>query len=255
MKRSLPLVAAVAATLLGAVVMAPSATAITNPAANPHKITVQGDDGKTYVDGQDTLPGYDDEECTYIPGAWFDFANDRVHYADGRSIPWTEWDRATGYEAWLKKQSGQKGGGSGPKPGTTSKPSNSGGGSSSTSGSKAKGGSASEDAPRGAAAEPAKNDGPTQTTASTAPAAETGPTSAPEESPTAGATGPTDPGAPTGAALAGEVGGGDTALSASGGGSESSAGVLVLVALALLGGLAVAGRGLVTRFTRRESVS
>src|SRR6188768_562221 len=77
---------------------------VTNPADNPHEISVKGDDGKTYTDGQDTLPGYDDYECTYIPGAWFDFANNEVHYADGQTIHWTEWERATGYAAWLKKQ-------------------------------------------------------------------------------------------------------------------------------------------------------
>lgn len=80
------------------------ALAVTNPADNPHPITVTGDDGNTYVDGQDTLPGYDDEECTYIPGAYFDFAANRVRYADGQSIPWTEWDRASGYQDWLAKQ-------------------------------------------------------------------------------------------------------------------------------------------------------
>ena len=78
-----------------------SALAVTNPADNPSPITVTGDDGNTYHDGADTLPGYDDEECTYIPGAWFDFANNRVRYADGQSISWTEWDRASGYSEWL----------------------------------------------------------------------------------------------------------------------------------------------------------
>lgn len=101
------LLAAAAATLtLGAaaVGLAPAAHAgVTNPAEHPSPITVKGDDGKTYTDGQDTLPGYDDVECTYIPGAWFDFDNDRVRYADGQSIPWTEWDRATGYDAWKAK--------------------------------------------------------------------------------------------------------------------------------------------------------
>lgn len=81
-----------------------AANAVTNPADNPHPITVTGDDGNTYHDGADTLPGYDDEECTYIPGAWFDFANNRVRYADGQSIPWTEWDRASGYREWLANQ-------------------------------------------------------------------------------------------------------------------------------------------------------
>jgi hypothetical protein len=83
------------------VIPAWSALAVTNPAVNPSPITVTGDDGNTYHDGADTLPGYDDEECTYIPGAWFDFANNRVRYADGQSIPWTEWDRASGYNEWL----------------------------------------------------------------------------------------------------------------------------------------------------------
>jgi hypothetical protein len=89
----------------------PAHAAVTNPADNPVPITVTGDDGNTYVDGQDTLPGFDDIACTYIPGAWFDFANNRVHYADGQSIPWTEWDRATGYEAWLAAQSAPPSGG------------------------------------------------------------------------------------------------------------------------------------------------
>jgi hypothetical protein len=81
-----------------------SASAVTNPAANPHPITVTGDDGNIYHDGLDTLPGYDDEECTYIPGAYFDFAKNLVHYADGKSIPWTEWDRASGYKVWQTSQ-------------------------------------------------------------------------------------------------------------------------------------------------------
>jgi hypothetical protein len=93
--------------------IAPAASAdVTNPADNPHKITVTGDDGQTYTDGQDTLPGYDDYECTYIPGAWFDFAKNRVYYADGQWIPWTEWDRATGYKEWLAKQDSGSSGGS-----------------------------------------------------------------------------------------------------------------------------------------------
>ena len=81
-----------------------AANAVTNPADNPHPITVTGDDGNTYHDGADTLPGYDDEECTYIPGAYFDFAANRVRYADGQSIPWTEWDRASGYREWVAEQ-------------------------------------------------------------------------------------------------------------------------------------------------------
>ena len=98
-----------AAAVLGAalvVIPAWSASAVTNPAANPSPITVTGDDGNVYHDGLDTLPGYDDEECTYIPGAYFDFAKNLVHYADGKSIRWTEWDRASGYRAWLTSQKG-----------------------------------------------------------------------------------------------------------------------------------------------------
>lgn len=106
MKR--PLAALTTAALLGLALAAPLApaahAAVTNPADNPHPITVKGDDGRTYTDGEDTLPGYDDVECTYIPGAWFDFDNNRVHYADGQSIPWTEWERASGYDEWKAKQ-------------------------------------------------------------------------------------------------------------------------------------------------------
>lgn len=91
--------------VLAGVALAPAAHAdVTNPADNPYPITVTGDDGLTYTDGQDTLPGYDDTACTYIPGAWFDFANNRVRYPDGQSIPWTEWDRASGYKDWKAKQ-------------------------------------------------------------------------------------------------------------------------------------------------------
>ena len=86
------------------VIPAWSALAVTNPADNPSPITVTGDDGNTYHDGADTLPGYDDEECTYIPGAWFDFANNKVHYADGQWIHWTEWSRASGYSQWLENK-------------------------------------------------------------------------------------------------------------------------------------------------------
>lgn len=94
--------------LAGSVLLAPTAHAITNPASNPHPIVVKGDDGRTYEDGRDTLPGYDDEECSYIPGAWFDFDNNRVNYADGQSIPWTEWERIPGYKQWQAKQQEKK---------------------------------------------------------------------------------------------------------------------------------------------------
>ncbi len=99
--RTLGAVAIVVGSVAG---QATAAFAVTNPADNPHPITVKGDDGNAYVDGQDTLPGFDDEECTYIPGAYFDFAHNLVHYADGQSIPWTEWDRASGYQDWLAKK-------------------------------------------------------------------------------------------------------------------------------------------------------
>lgn len=110
MTRARTLVISTAILATAGMVMAPAAYAsITNPANNPHRIVVQGDDGNTYVDGQDTLPGYDDIECTFIPGAWFDFDNNRVYYADGQSIPWTEWDRIAGYDKWLKaKQASQQ---------------------------------------------------------------------------------------------------------------------------------------------------
>lgn len=124
MNRALSSALAAAGLVLATLALAPSADAVTNPADNPHKITVKGDDGNTYVDGQDTLPGYDDDECTYIPGAYFDFDNNRVRYADGQSIPWTEWDRATGYKEWLaNKNKPASGGSSTPKPtsGTTKK--------------------------------------------------------------------------------------------------------------------------------------
>ena len=107
--------------LIGSWGIASPALAVTNPADNPRPITVKGDDGKTYTDGQDTLPGFDDEECTYIPGAYFDFDNNRVYYADGQSIPWTEWDRTAGYQDWLKKKnSGSSGSGSGSGSGSSS---------------------------------------------------------------------------------------------------------------------------------------
>lgn len=114
------LLSAAGLAVLGTLAIAQPAVAITNPADNPQKIVVKGDDGQTYVDGQDTLPGYDDDACTYIPGAWFDFDNNRVHFADGQSIPWTEWDRTAGYQEWLKKKSGSGSSGSGSGSGSTS---------------------------------------------------------------------------------------------------------------------------------------
>lgn len=103
-RKSSKVVSAAALAAALAVLPAWSASAVTNPAANPYPVTVTGDDGNVYHDGLDTLPGYDDEECTYIPGAYFDFAKNLVHYADGKSVPWTEWDRASGYKVWLTNQ-------------------------------------------------------------------------------------------------------------------------------------------------------
>jgi hypothetical protein len=103
-RKSSKVVSAAALAAALAVLPAWSASAVTNPAANPYPVTVTGDDGNVYHDGLDTLPGYDDEECTYIPGAYFDFSKNLVHYADGKSIPWTEWDRASGYKVWLTNQ-------------------------------------------------------------------------------------------------------------------------------------------------------
>lgn len=145
MKRTILTLTAAALVSLG---VAPAAQAVTNPADNPRPITVKGDDGKTYHDGEDTLPGYDDEACTYIPGAWFDFDNNRVRYADGQSIPWTEWDRATGYKDWLAKKGGtsatKPSTGSSTSPSATSKPKSSGG---TTKGGTTKGGTTKQKAP------------------------------------------------------------------------------------------------------------
>ncbi len=116
-RKSSKVVSAAALAAALAVLPAWSASAVTNPASYPYPITVTGDDGNVYHDGLDTLPGYDDEECTYIPGAYFDFAKNLVHYADGKSIPWTEWDRASGYKVWLTSQKGSTS-----KPTTTSSP-------------------------------------------------------------------------------------------------------------------------------------
>jgi len=134
---------AVGLALLASWGVAAPASAITNPADNPRKIVVTGDDGQSYVDGQDTLPGYDDEACTYIPGAWFDFTNNRVHYADGQSIPWTEWDRASGYQEWLKSsKSSDSGTKTGSSSGSSTKtPSKSTGTKTTTSGDSSKKGS------------------------------------------------------------------------------------------------------------------
>lgn len=116
--------------LAGALVAPAAVASVTNPADNPRKIVVIGSDGEEYTDGLDTLPGFDDYACTFIPGAYYDFANNRVHYADGQSIPWTEWERIAGYKTWLDKQKskdsskdeGGSTGGTKPAPKPTSKP-------------------------------------------------------------------------------------------------------------------------------------
>lgn len=215
--------AAVAALL----VAAPAYADVTNPANNPHKITVTGDDGKTYVDGQDTLPGFDDEACTYIPGAWFDFDNNRVRYADGQSIPWTEWDRATGYQDWLAKKNASSGStgttGTGAQPVTTSgtsgaqKPASSG----STSGNAANGSGTS--APAAA---------PSVSAAPTASAAPTIEVFAASEEPSADASPSASPSAE---ALAASPGSGTS------NGSGSAAGLAILAVLFGVGGAAFGG--------------
>ena len=90
--------------------VAPAAHAqgVTNPAEHPAPITVTID-GQTYHDGQDTLPGYDDEACTPIPNVQYDFASDEIQYysADGellKTAHWTEWSRISSYETWKEQQ-------------------------------------------------------------------------------------------------------------------------------------------------------
>jgi hypothetical protein len=260
--------------MLTAFALAPSAQAgVTNPADNPHPITVKGDDGKTYTDGQDTLPGYDDEECTYIPGAYFDFDNNRVRYADGQSIPWTEWERATGYKDWLAKNSGPK-----PSSSSTPKPSSS---------STPKPGGASTPKPGGASTpKPGSSSTPkpsstTTKSSSTAKSSTTEPsagaTATDEATAAAGPTSPTDgataaAGAKTGTGAqatpsdpaAGEVD--EVALAAGASGSSQaskgatdpssgtgSAGLLILGGLAGVGLLTFAGYSVFGRRSRRAT--
>ena len=42
---------------------------------------------QTYTDGKDTLPGYDDQLCTPIPGVQYDFAANEIQYYDGGGEP------------------------------------------------------------------------------------------------------------------------------------------------------------------------
>lgn len=90
--------------------IAPAAQAqgITNPAAHPNPVTVVID-GQSFSDGRDTLPGYDDEACTPIPGVQYDFAENLILYYDGdgkllKTAKWTEWSRISSYEQWVKDQ-------------------------------------------------------------------------------------------------------------------------------------------------------
>jgi hypothetical protein len=202
----------------GVAAAVPAHAAVTNPADNPVPITVTGDDGNTYVDGQDTLPGFDDLARTYIPGAWFDFAGDRAHHADGQSIPWTEWDRATGYEAWLAAQSAPPSGGA-----TT--PANA--------------STTSQKSGTGAAAGTASGAGATPTASPTTSAD-------PSEAPTALADGAS----PTASASTSDVVLGASDSGPGGGSSTSIAGLAILGVLFGLGGLAF---GLYTFFRPRLS--
>ncbi|RNL63089.1 hypothetical protein EFK50_15365 [Nocardioides marmoriginsengisoli] len=238
MKRVIPAALAATVLALATLALAPSAQAITNPADNPHPITVKGDDGQTYTDGEDTLPGYDDEACTYIPGAYFDFDNNRVRYADGQSIPWTEWDRATGYKQWLAKKNGGSTGGSTPKPpksSSTPKPS----GTSKPSGTKSpttKGGSSATGSTTGSTpdAGTGATAGATPTDGSTPDAQAKG--AAPEA--TDGATDGSIDGATDGATDEVTLAAGSSGDSSSAKQGGSGAGLLIL------GGLA--GAGLIT---------
>jgi len=95
--------------------------AISNPAAHPNKITVVVD-GAEYTDGQDTLPGFDDNSCGPIPNSWPDYDANRVYYDtdDGvKFISWTEWDRLPGYSTWLKNHNASTDSGSGSGSGST----------------------------------------------------------------------------------------------------------------------------------------
>jgi len=227
MKRLTTTLTLAAALALAGVAAAPPARAdVTNPADNPVKITVTGDDGNTYVDGQDTLPGFDDYACTYIPGAWFDFAHNRVHYADGQSIPWTEWDRATGYQAWLAKQGA-------PAPGTTTASTGAASNTTQKSGTHAQGVAA----PAG----------------SSAPTASPIPSATPSSGPTALAGGPS---AAPSASTSDVVLAASSADRGSGGGSSTTAGLAILGVLFGLGGLAFGGYTFTrARHSSKESLS
>jgi hypothetical protein len=233
--------AAGALLVLGALAPAAHAAQVTNPADHPSPITVKGDDGNTYSDGQDTLPGYDDYECTYIPGAWFDFANNRVRYADGQSIPWTEWDRATGYKAWLANHT------SSPSPTKSSTPT-----------------------PKASATKSAPSSGTTSSSAKASGASAAATTSAPGVPNSASATGSASADAVAGSAgatpgatsTAATVEGsteqataGSTLASSSSSDGRGAVGVLILVGLAVLGALILSASWLRGRLARKGAPS
>lgn len=256
MKRTLSAAIAAAGLALGTIATAPAALAITNPADNPHPITVKGDDGNTYTDGEDTLPGYDDIECTYIPGAYFDFDNNRVRYADGQSIPWTEWDRATGYAEWKAKQNQpkpsptptSKPGGSTPKPGGST----SGGGTpSSGSGSTPKSGGSTGSGSTGTSDTPVVDDPSTPEDESKA--APKGTTKAgATEAPTDGATSGIDEVTLASGEAAVDLDPTGSSAEDSGG---SAAGLLILGGLGVAGLLTYAGYSAFGRKARKGAVS
>ena len=211
---------------------------VTNPADNPNKITVKGDDGQTYVDGQDTLPGFDDEECTYIPGAWFDFDKNRVYYADGQSIPWTEWDRATGYKDWLAKKGTETGGSGGTTTGTTT--------DTTTTGTKTTGTKTTGTKTTGTKTTATKTTG-TKTTATvtTTKTTDKGPsvTASPEASQVTSSASPsaTSIAVPSASADAATPGPSTSAAAVVAAGPESGASAGPGAGIAILGGLAVVG--------------
>jgi len=225
---------ATAALAAGSLLLATAAYAtVTNPANNPHRIEVLGDDGNTYVDGQDTLPGYDDIACTFIPGAWFDFENNKVHYADGQSIPWTEWDRIAGYSTWVDEQNAAAAAAA-----AAAAPATSG---STTSGSTAK---------------PASG-GSTATGTDSTVVSSDGSTTALTPSPTASPSPSSEPEVSESAAAHETVDSGTTATSAQGVSSsaQSTAGRGILIALFAAGVLAYVAYEIVRRRPQRETAS
>lgn len=218
--------------------IAPAAYAdVTNPAVNPHKITVTGDDGNTYVDGQDTLPGYDDYECTYIPGAYFDFDNNRVRYPDGQSIPWTEWERATGYKEWLAKKNAAAQAAAQPAAAQPAAAQPAAGTTTGTNGTAAAAGAtkpassgkSASTSVQGAGGATAAADGAATLTASASPEVSASPSASETAQQSA------SPSAQANVALAAGTGSGGS------GGAGSSAGLAILAGLFGLGGLAFGG--------------